>query len=234
MLGDSAREADPSEWIYEMARRAADEEATELAEERSMLRQQELHEHWTAADEMARAQHDAAYEIDEMEALARTAAHQATARWPERWPGETHVEYVAREVCNAIARERAEEASEMQGATLEATEPTYTDSYASETSETCEPTECKGKENVFKCKLRRTRSSINLIEEPSPDEICKGGPVVFGGWTEPPEKKRRVLTTVDTFETPGKSDLRGRPAHQVREWVRLSSTCSHVRGYWGV
>ena len=219
---DGAREDDPSEWIDDMIRRAADQMATELAEERSDLRLQELHEHWTTADQMARAQHDAAYEDAEMDALL----DQATA--------ETHVEYVARQVANAIARERAEEASEMQGGTLEATEPTYTDSYASESSETCEPTECKREKNVFKCKLRLTRSSINLIEEPSPDEICKGSPVVFGGCTEPPEKKRRVLTTVDTFETPGKSDLRGRPARQVREWVRLSSTCSDVRQYWGV
>ena len=202
---DSAREDDPSEWIYDMTRRAADQMATELAEERSDLRLQELHGHWTTADQMARAQHDAAYEDAEMDALL----DQATA-------------------------ERAEEASEMQGGTLEATEPTYTDSYASESSETCEPTECKREKNVFKCKLRLTRSSINLIEEPSPDEICKGEPVVFGGWAEPPEKKRRVLTTVDTFETPGKSDLRGRPARQVREGERFSSTRSDVRQYWGV
>ena len=126
------------------------------------------------------------------------------------------------------------EPSEMQGGTLEATEPTDTDSFASESGETYEPTECKSEEKVLECKLRRTRSSINLREEPSPDETCKGEPVVFGGWTEPPEKKRRVLTTVDTFETPGKSDLRGRPARQVREWVRLSSTCSDVRQNWGV
>ena len=220
MLGDSAREADPSEWIYDMTRRAADQMATEFAEERSDLRLQELHDHWTTADQMARAQHDAAYEDAEMDALL----DQATA--------ETHVEYVARQVANAIARERAEEASEMQGATLEATEPTYTDSYASESSETCEPTECKGNENVSERKLRRARSSINLIEEPSPDEVCKGVPVVFGGWTEPPEKKHRVL--LDSVETPGKSDARGRPARWARDWVRASSMSSEVRAYWGL
>ena len=101
-----------------------------------------------------------------------------------------------------------------------------------ESSETSESTEYKGNPNVFERRLRRARSSVNLVEEPSLDEVCKGKPMVFGAWTEPPEKKRLVL--VDTFETPGKSDLRGRPARQVREWVRLSSTCSSVRGYWGV
>ena len=145
------------------------------------------------------------------------------------------------------------ESAEVQVVTAEATEPTDTDSYASESSETCEPTECyaseptegyeqckwQGEANVWKRKLRKIRSSINLVETPSPtenckgNENCKGAPKVLGGWIEPPEKKR-VVGAYKYVETPGKSDVRGRPARDVRQWVRVACESAEVRGYWGV
>ena len=144
--------------------------------------------------------------------------------------------------------------SEVEGSTLEAAEPADTDSFASSSSDTCETTECyaseptegyeqckwQGEANVWKQKLKRLRSTINLVETPSPtenckgNETCKGAPQVLGGWIEPPERKKRVVGAYKYVETPGKSDVRGRPARDVRQWVRVACESAEVRGYWGV
>ena len=68
--------------------------------------------------------------------------------------------------------------------------------YESSEEQCTETSEQEWNSRVFKVALRRLKSSINLIEEPgpSPDEICKGKPVVFGSWMREPLRTSRQRT----------------------------------------
>ena len=92
-------------------------------------------------------------------------------------------------------------------------------------TEPTEPTEPK----VFKCRLLRLRSSFNLVEGLSPDEICEGKPVVYGGWTREPPRTSRKRTYEKRMDKP----LHPEPPPRKRsyrpsqvEWREL------VREYW--
>ena len=74
--------------------------------------------------------------------------------------------------------------------------PSRAEQHESSQEQFTETSEQEWNSRVFKVALRRLKSSINLIEEPgpSPDEICKGKPVVFGNWMrEPPRTPRRRI-----------------------------------------